>query len=196
MRLLPKFLTQRVIIMPRPMKAWARLLLCGDGRRRRIFPPKTLPEIIEVMKLRSRLEDRGYDTKCHIWIGCKPQGYGIIRLNVNEVIRTHRTSWEFFNGKVPDGLEVCHHCDQKDCWEISHLFVGTHHQNMTHASEHKRFNPTTGEDHYSHKLTTEQVLEIRRILQFRKVDRELAMEYGVSYNALRKIRDRISWKHI
>lgn len=181
--------------MPRPMKVWARLLLCGDGKRRRIFPPKTLPEIVEVMKIRSRYEDRGYDTKCRVWIGSLCSGYGSIRVN-NTIVRVHRASWEFFNGYIPDGLEVCHHCDQKDCWEISHLFVGTHHQNMTHASQHKRFNPTTGEDHYSHKLTESQVLRLRKIFETSDPNERLAEQYGVSRAALVKIKKRISWKHI
>lgn len=42
----------------------------------------------------------------------------------------HVAVWVEHFGPVPPGLEVCHRCDVRNCYEITHLWLGTHAENM------------------------------------------------------------------
>jgi len=106
-------------------------------------------------------------------------------------------SWLVLNGEIPDGFEACHKCDQPDCLNTRHLFLGTHHENMRDAKNKGRMITACGTAHYCCSFSESQVIDLRK--KFSNgllVTKSLALKYRVSVAALNKIKKFKSWKHI
>jgi hypothetical protein len=70
------------------------------------------------------------NTGCWLWTGAyHRQGYGTVWINGAHQY-AHRVSYETYNGPIPKGLCVCHKCDVTCCVNPSHLFLGSHRDNM------------------------------------------------------------------
>ena len=135
---------------------------------------------------------------CWLWIAGKNDcGYGEIRKN-GVPCKAHRVSWELANGRnVPIGLFVCHHCDKPGCVNPSHLFLGTHQDNMADMVNKGRSQKLKGEKHNMAKLTEKQVVEI--ISKYKTGNysqRKLAKEYKVAKSTIHRTVNGHSWQHL
>lgn len=135
---------------------------------------------------------------CWEWQGhVMNNGYGQIGLGdgTPKIVLTHRASYMVHIGPIPDGMFVCHVCDNRRCINPAHLFLGTHADNMRDAKEKGRTRAPRGESAPNAKLTSAQVSEIRRRHRpnghpARKLGTstiELAREFGVCRQYIRDL---------
>lgn len=119
--------------------------------------------------------------KCWLWTGANSRGYGQIGVGGGKLAYAHRFSWQIHRGPVPSGMCVCHSCDNPLCVNPSHLFLGTHADNMRDMGAKGRARCTRRKlsDGDVHRIVA---LRIRGVSQ-----KEIAAEYGVLPAAISKV---------
>lgn len=140
-------------------------------------------------------------TPCLFWPKTHGTGYGYFYAKVSEcevklrhkVISAHRHTWVRAYGPIPEGLCVCHKCDNRPCVELSHLFLGTRKDNMDDCAAKGRRNSLFGERISSHKLTCDNVREIRIGGHATKF---FADKFGVHRTTILAARSGKLWKHV
>ena len=84
----------------------------------------------------------------------------------------HRILWSWYNGPIPDGLYICHRCDNPACVNPEHLFIATKGENNKDMARKGRANRPRS------PLKLQDVIAIRAATG--KTQRALAKEFGVS----------------
>jgi hypothetical protein len=139
----------------------------------------------------------GQHDVCWEWqAGCQGSGYGLWWDGTCQRY-AHRVAYEKQYGAILPGLLVCHHCDNRRCCNPSHLFLGTITDNMRDRTTKGRTRVAVGEAQGLHKLTVDQVKEIR--LEYATgttTYRKLAQKYGVSHTVIRYVVIGKTWQSV
>jgi hypothetical protein len=151
-------------------------------------------------RLWAQIEVRGPD-ECWPWTGGTTDGYGYISLGGHggRKVQVHRAVWEEANGPIPDGLCVCHSCDNRPCCNLRHHFLGTRGDNLAdmRAKGRQGTYDRRGGSNPRVKLTEDDVRAIRERYAAGGVGQvELAREYGVGKTTIGHILMRRNWAHI
>jgi hypothetical protein len=109
-------------------------------------------------------------------------------------VKAHRMAWELVNGPIPEGLEVCHNCDNPPCVRPDHLFLGTHQENMDDRNNKQR--QVFGERVTGAVLTADDVREIRRLVAEGQSQHSVAKSFGVTQGCVWLIVRGRTWHHL
>jgi len=143
---------------------------------------------------------RGGSTECWLWTGCvdhSGSGYGKINEGgaYGRQLGAHSVSWQLHRGEIPHGQFVLHTCDTPRCVNPSHLFLGTHSDNMADRSSKGR--QSRGERSGVSVLTRDSVLKIRILWETGGfLQREIAVFFGVYKSTVQNIIHRRNWGHV
>lgn len=130
---------------------------------------------------------------CWAWTGAKTEhGYGRIGVGGRGagVERAHRVSWTIHFGPIPAGMFVCHECDNPECSNPKHLFLGDQDANMRDCVAKNRHRAVTARESYSSpnmgrprgtsKYSDAACRVVRKLLADGRSHREIAASFGVS----------------
>jgi uncharacterized protein YcgL (UPF0745 family) len=132
---------------------------------------------------------------CMIWKSSKRNGYGRFIVN-KKIVNAHRYSYEYFIGKIPQGMILMHKCDNPPCVRPDHLELGTYEDNARDRVSKHRHKVMNGELNGMAKLTEKDVKEIKRKLEKGYFCEDLANEYGVHISTISKINVGKYWRHV
>lgn len=142
----------------------------------------------------TRVDRSGGPDACWEWQGAKQAtGYGNLQIDGRSV-RAHRLAWSLAHGPVPDGMLVCHRCDNRPCCNPAHLFLGTHAENLADMAAKGR--SSRGSHRPATTLTVKDVRGIRARVAAGEPRSAVARDHGISNSAVSMIVRRKTWKHV
>lgn len=139
--------------------------------------------------------DRGAGPRaCWPWrYGKDDDGYGVIMF-AGRQRRAHRVAFFLANGHWPEPC-CLHTCDTPACCNPAHLVEGTNLENI--QDRDRKGHTARGEQSGMAKLTTEQVIEIRKRRAHEGISPSaLAAHYGVSEALIYAVVQRKIWRHV
>lgn len=128
---------------------------------------------------------------CWLWTGKRDAyGYGSISKAPPRFkdMKAHRAAYLLFVGAIPEGKEVAHHCDVRNCVNPDHLYAATHTQNIADRTARKR--EPRGEQCSWAKVDRAGVERIRSHVG--ALD-GIALELGISRAQAYRIRSGDNW---
>ena len=123
---------------------------------------------------------------CWPWLKYKDKfGYGKY-LWGTKVKLAHRIAFELAFRAPTESESICHQCDNPSCCNPSHLFAGTHSDNMRDLAFKGRLNGPA-------KLTAEQYGEIKALLAEGKLKQKaIAKLYGIAESHVTNIKQGVT----
>lgn len=118
---------------------------------------------------------------CWIWLRSKSHnGYGQMQID-GTMYRSHRVMYQNQVGDIPDGMIVCHSCDNRSCVNPNHLWLGTHADNIRDRDLKGRHNPFR-------KLTDDHVSEIHSLYSTGEYfQKDLGVIFGVTRRTINSV---------
>ncbi len=153
----------------------------------RVYPRKPVTE-----RFMSKVRQESAEG-CWLWVAsCFAAGYGQFGID-GKNWQAHRLSWTLFRGGIPDGICVCHHCDNPPCVNPAHLWLGTNADNTADRNRKGRAARNRGEAAGGVKLTDTIVLEVRRRVREGETQADVHRSMGLTRQQVSRIILRQRW---
>ncbi|WP_163150507.1 HNH endonuclease signature motif containing protein [Bradyrhizobium uaiense] len=111
-------------------------------------------------------------------------------------MKAHRVAYELTEGEIAEGMSVLHKCDNPPCCNPNHLFLGTKKDNTRDMlSKHRGSQPphSFGEKHHNTKFDEGAA---RKIIADQRTHRAIAVEYGISWMTVFRLKHGQTWKKL
>lgn len=123
---------------------------------------------------------------CWVWTGSfSKRNYGFVGnyslAKKLKIYTAHRLSFMIHKGVIPEGMLVCHACDNPPCINPSHLFLGTHQDNMKDMDSKNRRKVHRGDKSVKAKLTKDEAIYI-----LQNMETISAWELSTKFNVCRQ----------
>lgn len=166
---------------------------------------KTVDELED--RFWAKVPDAPRGLECWEWGGTRSRGYGMfwvpahlipwVGCTYSRMHQAHRIAYWFSRGTWPDeygdDTDVCHGCDNPACVRPSHLFIGTHRENMLDAKGKGRISRAgapAGEASALHKLKDEDVRAIYARAHSGERQATIAADFNVTMSMVSHIKRR------
>lgn len=131
---------------------------------------------------------------CWTWRG-KSNGLHSEAWRRGKRVGAHRAAWEIANGKsIPDGMMICHKCDNPPCVRPDHLFLGTSSDNNKDMAAKNR--SSHGAKNGQSKLTEADALGVKIDYARGISPTIIGFKYGISGATVCKIGLGQSWVRV
>lgn len=130
---------------------------------------------------------------CWFWMGAVRRRYGTLSVS-GRMEAAHRVSYSLFIGPIPEGLYVCHSCDEPLCVNPDHLWVGTCRDNAQDRVAKDR--GAHAEKHGHTSLTRSSVNAIRFLRRRGLKTPLIAKIYGIKRPNVSQICLGRTWKNV
>lgn len=153
----------------------------------------------DIKRFWEKVETSSDFSTCWEWQACTiPSGYGQFWVH-RKAISSHRVAWMLVKGSIPDGMVVCHACDNPRCCNPSHLFLGTNRDNTQDMIRKGRMVIAHhGSESPQAKLNDMAVKRLRKLAKnapYGFYARE-ARRYGVDPATIRDAVFGRTWRHV
>ncbi len=149
-------------------------------------------------RMDAAVDKSGGSDACWAWTkgrNFRRGGYGKIKIRGKDR-GAHRVAWELENGPIPEGMLVCHRCDNPPCCNPSHLFLGSHADNNHDRDAKGRHvaRDCSGANNGRARLARADVDVIRTAYREDRTSQAvLAAEFNVSRRAIYAIVNDRTW---
>ena len=166
-----------------------------------------MPSAMELNALKDRIEEKTIpepNSGCWIWLGAAsgrknlPDRQKRASLNVfgNRAFLASRASYIAFKGPIPDGMFICHSCDNGLCVNPDHLRSGTHLDNVADMMRKGGLDVRRGEKAHNSVLTEELVIKAKFMHGKGISMYRIAKIFGVNSETIRKALRGETWSHV